>query len=134
MQPPCEIIVKHVLPTIRAMIAKELIEKHSFTQVEAAKRLGISQAAISWYLAKKRGHADKKGYRIIYVESSPEIKGLIQYISKKIATEDATSTDEMTRKFCNACVSFRSNDKFCKMHLSLTPSVKGCTVCLGLPR
>jgi len=134
LQPPCEIIVKHVLPTIRAMIAKELIEKHNLTQVEAAKRLGISQAAISWYLAKKRGHADKKGYRITYIESSPEIKDLIHYISEKIASENATPTDAMTRKFCNACISLRSNDEFCQMHLSLSPSVKGCTVCLGSPR
>lgn len=116
------------------MIAKELIEKHDFTQVEAAKRLGISQAAISWYLAKKRGHADKKGYRITYVERSQEVKDLIHYISEKIASEVATSSEEMTRKFCNACISLRSSDEFCQMHLSLSPSVKGCTVCLGPPR
>jgi len=119
LQPPCEIIVKHVLPTIRALVARELVENYDFTQVEAARRLGISQAAISWYIAEKRGHADKKGYRMNYVEKSPKVKSLIHYISKKIASDDLTSSAEITKKFCEACVALRCGEDFCKMQKPL---------------
>ena len=55
MYPPCEVVGRFVLPIFRSLIAKELIEKYSFTQVEAAEKLGTTQAAISQYIHSKRG-------------------------------------------------------------------------------
>ncbi len=37
MRPPCEIVVRYVLPTFRSLVAKELIEKYSMSQQAAAK-------------------------------------------------------------------------------------------------
>ncbi|MGB9622829.1 MAG: helix-turn-helix domain-containing protein, partial [Candidatus Bathyarchaeia archaeon] len=54
---PCEIAVKCLLPPVRAMIAKTLTSKYNLRQTEAAKRLGISQPAISLYEKKIRGKA-----------------------------------------------------------------------------
>ncbi|MHA1839245.1 MAG: transcriptional regulator [Candidatus Ranarchaeia archaeon] len=51
---PCEIMAKQVLPLIRSEIARQLVHRHSLTQTEAAHRMGITQAAISWYLSHKR--------------------------------------------------------------------------------
>ncbi|MEM3737727.1 MAG: hypothetical protein QXJ75_06590 [Candidatus Bathyarchaeia archaeon] len=124
-------MVKHVLPTIRAMVAKELVENYDFTQVEAAKKLGISQAAVSWYVASKRGHADKKGYRVTYVEKSQEVRSLVCYLSKEIASKESITPEEINRKLCETCIALRSNSEFCRMHLSLSPSVKGCMMCLN---
>jgi predicted transcriptional regulator len=50
----CETIGKYVLPVFRAFVAKELVNNHKFTQVEAAQKLGTTQAAISQYLNSKR--------------------------------------------------------------------------------
>jgi len=55
MKIPCEIIVWEVLPVIRREIAKSLIKNHSLTQREAAKKLGLTEAAVSRYLSGKRG-------------------------------------------------------------------------------
>lgn len=54
---PDELISRAVYPTIRAMIAKTLIEKYHMNQKEIAEKLGVTQAAISYYLYDKRGIA-----------------------------------------------------------------------------
>ena len=55
MKIPCELIVWYVLPSIRRELARELVEKHKFTQAEVARRFGVTDAAISQYLKSKRG-------------------------------------------------------------------------------
>ncbi|HIJ00715.1 MAG: uncharacterized protein PWQ88_1025 [Candidatus Methanomethylophilaceae archaeon] len=55
MKIPCELIVWYVLPSIRRELARELVEEHSMTQAEVARRFGVTDAAISQYLKKKRG-------------------------------------------------------------------------------
>jgi hypothetical protein len=37
---PCEIVSRNILPACRSLIARELIEKHHFTQTLAAEKLG----------------------------------------------------------------------------------------------
>ena len=55
MKPPCEVIVKQILPAIRAALVKDLTERHKLNQLEIAKRLGISQPAVSQYRSQLRG-------------------------------------------------------------------------------
>jgi predicted transcriptional regulator len=52
---PDELVARSVYPALRAMIADVLIKKYNYTQVEAARKLGVTQAAISYYLSSKRG-------------------------------------------------------------------------------
>ncbi len=54
MGPRCETLGKYVLPVFRSLVAKELISTYHFTQVETAKKLGTTQAAISQYINSKR--------------------------------------------------------------------------------
>ena len=51
---PCEKAVWYNLPQIRADIAAGLV-KTGMTQSQAAKKLGVTPAAVSQYLNKKRG-------------------------------------------------------------------------------
>ncbi|MCW3132915.1 MAG: helix-turn-helix domain-containing protein [Methanophagales archaeon] len=55
MKTPCEVIVWDVLPGIRAALAEELV-KNGISQKEASKMLGITPAAVSQYVSKKRGY------------------------------------------------------------------------------
>lgn len=50
MKLPSEVVVESFLPTFRALLAEELSER-GFTQNEIAERIGVSQPAVSKYVA-----------------------------------------------------------------------------------
>ena len=51
---PQEIEVRYILPAIRRELAKIFIQEHKLSQKEAAKILGLTEAAISQYQHSKR--------------------------------------------------------------------------------
>jgi predicted fused transcriptional regulator/phosphomethylpyrimidine kinase/predicted transcriptional regulator len=53
MQPPCEIMVSDFLPNMRALVSHELHEAGE-SQRRIAAMLGITQARVSFYLARKK--------------------------------------------------------------------------------
>jgi len=59
-----------MLPAIRRELAIRLIEHHGCTQKEAAGLLGITSAAVSQYLARKRGTVNIDELCIEEVEKS----------------------------------------------------------------
>jgi uncharacterized protein len=62
MKLPCELMVEK-LPVLRALITYEIINTFGLTQEQAAKKLGITQPAVSQYIKGSRGRknlADKK--------------------------------------------------------------------------
>jgi predicted fused transcriptional regulator/phosphomethylpyrimidine kinase/predicted transcriptional regulator len=58
VQLPSEIVVERFLPTVRSMLAAELADR-GFAQRAIAERLGVSQAAVSGYLAGERGGEER---------------------------------------------------------------------------
>ena len=60
MKSPCEEISKDLIPTVRALLVKDLVERHNLNQVEIANRLGITQPAVSQYLRSVRGTSRTK--------------------------------------------------------------------------
>ena len=69
MKIQCEEAVWYTLPIIRKEFAKSLIKDHGLTQRKAAEKLGITESAVSQYLAKKRGD-----YRIRDATIRKEVK------------------------------------------------------------
>ena len=59
MKITCEIFVWEVLLVIRKEFTKSLIKNHSLTQWKIAKKLGLTEAAISRYIADERGKRKK---------------------------------------------------------------------------
>jgi len=51
---PQEIEVRYILPAIRRELAKIFIKEHEMNQKEAAKTLGLTEAAVSQYQHLKR--------------------------------------------------------------------------------
>ena len=101
MSARCESIGKFVLPVFRSLVAKELINTHNLTQVEAAQRLRTTQAAISQYINSKRA--------IKGIEQFNEILPQIQAEAKKTAEQLAkhgTTWNEITLNFCKLCSTF----------------------------
>lgn len=98
MSASCESIARYLLPLYRAFVAKELVEKYKYTQVEAAKNLGTTQAAISQYVTAKRGVKGIKNY--------DEIAPLVQNAAAKTAelmTKRKMSREQFSESFCDLC-------------------------------
>ena len=129
MRPPCELVVRYVLPTFRSLVAKELIEKHHFSQVNAAKKLGTTQAAISHYLHSKRG--DK---RMRQLETIPQVLSVASEVAQGIATEDFSVIDAML-KFCRLCTALRNQNVICNFHKDFITSLPdACDICPKIPQ
>jgi hypothetical protein len=96
MRPACEIMAKHVLPAVRVVIVKKLVEEHGMKQTEVAKRLGITQPAVSQYLNKLRGskyQAMLKKYNIMPV---------VNELADKIASGKLKDKD-FSKVYCYIC-------------------------------
>jgi predicted transcriptional regulator len=51
----CDTMVRNILPPMRAEMVSRLVQKQGLSQSDAAKRLGVTRAAVSQYMSKKRG-------------------------------------------------------------------------------
>ena len=51
----CDTMVRNLLPPMRAEMVSRLIQKQGLSQSDAAKRLGVTRAAVSQYMSRKRG-------------------------------------------------------------------------------
>jgi len=106
MYPPCETVGRYILPVFRSLVAKELIEKYNFTQLEAAEKLGTTQAAISQYIHSKRGYKGTAQFE----RTLPMIQVAASEIAKGIVT-GKMNIDEVTLNFCKLCTSLQEGVK-----------------------
>ncbi|MDO9325175.1 MAG: helix-turn-helix domain-containing protein [Methanoregula sp.] len=51
----CDTMVRNLLPPMRAEMVSRLVQKQGISQSDAAKKLGITRAAVSQYMSRKRG-------------------------------------------------------------------------------
>ena len=121
---PCEIVVKSVLPAMRALIAKELIENHDLKQVEVAEIMGITQAAISQYIRGERG--------AVIDLSSLKINKMISNIAVQLKNRDS-SVQAIITNFCAACQLIREKKLMCDLHKEIDPFIaeEDCKFCMA---
>ncbi len=103
MKPPCEYTVRYVLPTFRSLVAKKLVEDHDFSQVTAAEKLGITQAAISQYLYSKRGTK-----KMEEIEAKREVQDFVNEYVDNIVNDKSPSINDLPL-FCELCKILRKN-------------------------
>lgn len=118
LKPPCELIVRSYLPYIRRSLAQKLIEK-GVSQREAAEKLGLTQAAVSQYLSKKRGSDD--------FDEVSLLNELTDEFAQELAEEDV-GEKERVLGLCNICIELRSSKTICDPHLSDSDLVD-CNIC-----
>jgi len=120
---PEELASKSVIPAIRALIVKRLVEEHDMTQQEAAKLLGVTQPAVSKYLHQKRGAAIRLG-------GINEIERATGEIAEMVSTHKAEPAAVMS-KIEEVCDYVRRNRYMCDLHKRLEPEfdVNSCHVC-----
>lgn len=122
MKPFCEVIVQDILPALRALISKELMTTHNMTQQEVAKKLGISQAAVSQYRREMRG------FKIKLLQKDKEVMESIEKLASRISSDDV-STMEASDECCLICKAVRNKKLICELHVEAAPNFEGCKAC-----
>jgi hypothetical protein len=122
MKPFCEIIVADILPAVRAVVAKELIEEYGLNQTEVSKKLSITQPAVSQYKRELRG----TGVKIL--RSNKKVMSSIKKLSRKIASGKINSR-EIHQNFCEVCLKIRKEKIICRVHAGAHPSLAYCNIC-----
>lgn len=122
---PQEVIVAKLLPTIRAKLAQELLRTYGMKQVEVARALGITQAAVSHYNTKSRG-VDQDILRRF-----PEIGGFVDEMAKKI--HDGLSRSEQIATIDHFCQGLAQTARFCEYHKKFGDVDPTCTACFPTP-
>jgi predicted transcriptional regulator len=125
MLQPQELVVAKLLPTIRARLARELLRAYKMKQVDVARAMGITQAAVSHYNTQSRG-VDQEMVRLF-----PEIKPFIQELADHIAT--GMTLSNQIASVNNFCASLMLTARFCEYHKSMGDIDPHCTACFPSP-
>jgi predicted transcriptional regulator len=124
---PCEVGVKTVLPAIRALMARDIVEKHGMKEQQAAEILGLSQSAISRYTTKDRGN-------LITIEDAPEVQTRIDQMINLLLHEKSHQSTELLELFCEICKIIREKGLMCQPCQKKTPqpSAETCAFCRSI--
>jgi predicted transcriptional regulator len=123
LRPPCEVVVRSILPAFRSLLARRLIQNYNFSQVDAAKKLGTTQASVSHYLKSKRGEKMVK-----QLENSHSVQSIADQIAEGIADNKISPLDAMLH-FCTLCKTLRSGEIMCEWHKGCLDISESCNVC-----
>ncbi len=106
------------------MVARELIEDYGMKQEQVARRLGVTQAAVSKYRHEVRGEA-------VDLEGAIEVHKISKDIASTIMGDP--SPLEVSKKFCQACTDIRALGLMCETCRRVDPGwdVEHCTICFG---
>lgn len=122
---PCEVAVRSLVPSLKALVAKELVKKYGLKQEEVANLLGISQSAVSKYTRKVRGY-------VIDVAQVKEVDVLVQKIVYLVLNGEF-SREKFLRIFCSMCNLIRQNGLMCEFCRKSDKklSLEECSFCLS---
>ena len=122
MRPPCEIVQRDFLRTVRTFVARSLKEE-GLSQTEIASKMDLTQAAVSKYLSPPLTKTKLAG----------DIDRLAQKLTGMIRTGES-GADQIVKEICSACMRSRLGSTLCEMHQDKVPSLKAvnCQVCSQL--
>ena len=124
MKPPCMIMVKLVIPSIRVVVAKKLVEEYGLSQAKTAKKLRITRAAVTQYLKGVRGE-----YELKILEKS-KVKKTIKKLTDELVKENPEITT-IIKNLCEVCKVIRQERLICSYCKKEIPELKKveCNVC-----
>jgi len=85
----CDTMVRNLLPPMRAEMVYRLVQREGLSQSDAAKRLGVTRAAVCQYMSRKRGAGE--------VNISTELNSMIDRWAL------AVMTGESDLNLCDVC-------------------------------
>ena len=122
---PYEMVSKVAIPTIRSMISKRLIDSYNLTQEEVAKKLDITQAAVSYYMMGKRA-------TMLKLDNTKAIRDSIDELADLLFIGDISHKD-FRERITDICDNIRESKLLCKLHKRLEPGLDmaNCHACDG---
>jgi predicted transcriptional regulator len=112
---PAEIETKTLIPALRAILAKKLMELYNIQEEDISKMLGVTQAAISNYIRGTRGNPEL----IIKLLSIKEVSDMIDEIASNLSTNMAYTPASLS-KFIGLC---NSSLLICDIHHNLETNI-----------
>ena len=114
--------VKAVLPAIRALLARTIVDKHGMKEEQAAEILGLSQSAVSRYVTRDRGNT-------LAIENVAEVQTLINQMITFLIHEPDQKT-KILQLFCQTCKIIREKGLMCQLCQNAhETSTETCTFC-----
>tara|TARA_B100000315_G_C14477311_1_gene541247 strand:+ start:753 stop:1160 length:408 start_codon:yes stop_codon:yes gene_type:complete len=120
---PEELISNAVIPKLRSMIALKLIDQHHLTQNQVAKKMNLTQAAVSNYIRKTRGNR-------LDLETCVELQTITSIIAK-LFTNEIIDNKMILSKFQEAINFVKNNKLLCEYHIEMEPNLDltKCDIC-----
>jgi predicted transcriptional regulator len=87
----CETVFSSTLPTLRAIIASEMVKNYNLKENEIAQLLGIGQSTVSQYISGLRGK------RIEQLSSNKKFMKQIKQLTKRIVERKTKFYNEIAR-------------------------------------
>jgi predicted transcriptional regulator len=104
---PCEVASRSVVPAVKALMAKELVENHGLNQDQVAEILGISQSAVSKYTTQVRGCA-------VRIDDIDDVDSMVREMVSLLMTRQYQRMD-LLRSFCQVCMVIRRTGVMCEL-------------------
>jgi len=119
MDPPCILVSREILPYIKMEVSKGL-DRSGMSQRDIAKRLGVSQAMVSKYLADRGRPKVLRDQEVFNLVSD-----LVSALTRM--AQGATAEPDMVLATCQVCFRLREKGLLCPSH-----GISGCNACHSL--
>ena len=103
LRQPCEVAAREIIPSIRASIALILIDEYKLSKYEAAKLLGVTPAAVTNYVNRRRG--DRFVAKLMSTESSKSMLREAAEIVLSMSRGSQESAARLQMITCELCSS-----------------------------
>lgn len=87
MKTICEAVITDFMPAIRALVTKELMNSYGMSQSEVAKKLKITQPAVSYYQRELRGS------KVRILQNNEKVLQFVKKLSSEISDGSLKSID-----------------------------------------
>ena len=125
MLQPFEVVTAKLLPAIRARLAQVLLDEYGMKQVEVAKHLGITQAAVSHYKTASRG-IDPEILKVF-----PEIDTFVKGLAAEIV--DGMPQTAQVHSLTTMIEGLMRTRRFCDYHKRIAAIDPQCSICFPSP-
>ena len=120
---PLELASRYVVPSVMRRLVEILVEEYGLSRVEAARRTGLSPAAVTRYLKGERGAT-------LYARGIEELDSRIRELAKEVVS-GSVSAPRLQGKVAGIAAYAMAKGYFCRFHAELDPRFgpASCSAC-----